>query len=121
MKSSPNKKRQSSLERDLKYISTHSPNRQELNGINVRKLLSLGLIRKISRSTTNYKIPEDAPRWATKYKFTRKKYKVTENSSVSDNYMITDKGKRRLRNLILKRLKPEEDDEDDTKINYDAD
>lgn len=96
----------SKLERDLKFINTHSPSPQELGNTNIRKLLSLGLVRRVSNTKINYHKPKDAPKWAAKYKFTRKKYGVTESADTNEQYVLTSKGKRKLRSL--KKLKPKD-------------
>lgn len=101
------------LESSLRFINSKSPSIGELGGINVQRLLSLGLIKKVVNKEKRFKIPEDAPRWAAKYKFTRKKYKVAENIESKEFYTLTSKGKRKLRNLKSSRLKADEEEEED--------
>jgi hypothetical protein len=95
----------SKIERDLRYVKVNSPTPQELGNVDIRRLLSLGLVKRTNSTQVNYHIPQGAPRWAAKYKFTRKKYSVSESSEDNKQYMLTEKGKRRLKNLAMKRMK----------------
>lgn len=104
----------SKIERDLRYIKTNTPAPHKLGSIDINKLLSLGLVRKIINTKVNYNIPKNTPKWVSKYKFTRQKYGVTENIEFNKNYTLTNKGKRRLKNLTLKQLQPEDKNEEAT-------
>lgn len=68
----------------------------------LRLLLSKGLVRKItknSKSIVNKGICENVPKWANKFRFTRKKYGLVEENTTSISYKISPKGLKLLRNI----------------------
>jgi hypothetical protein len=77
-------------------------------GINVGRLVSLGLVVKRTKSVTKYAKVENASRWAAKYKFTRKKYGIQEQSSSEVYYKLTQRGRNRIK--LIGRDKSESDE-----------
>ena len=62
--------------------------------LSIHKLLSLGIIRKKIIKENTSRIPDDAPRWAKKFKFTRKKYNIEIIETKSVYIELTSKGKK---------------------------
>ncbi len=76
-------------------------------GINYRELISSGLARKVVRKESKFLVPASAPRWATKFKFLRKKHGIEESITEHSMLVLTEKGIRLSRK---KRINDEEDD-----------
>lgn len=76
-------------------------------GVNMGSLLRNGFIIRKTIKNSSFLVPEDAPRWATKYKFTRKKYGIKEVVDETVTYQVTTKGKN-----FLKRINKKSDDSD---------
>lgn len=72
---------------------------KSLNRAEARILVDKGYARRKTVIETTYSAPKDAPRWAAKYKFTRKKYGVVEHKNQSESYAITAKGYRFLKSF----------------------
>lgn len=62
--------------------------------IDVNLLIKHGLIGVKKIKNLELEIPEEAPRWASKYKFTKKKYGITEKVNVVEKYYLTNKGQK---------------------------
>lgn len=62
--------------------------------IDINLLIKHGLIDLKKTKNLELEIPEEAPRWASKYKFTKKKYGITEKVNVVEKYYLTNKGQK---------------------------
>lgn len=91
----------------LRQIDGLSDKKAKTLGIDYLDLLGKGLIKKTIKSESKYLIPANAPRWAAKYKFTRKKHNIEEVKSDSVIFKLTDKG-----NKILKGRKKKDENEE---------
>jgi hypothetical protein len=77
-------------------------------------LLNKGLISRKINNKKDFVIPDGVPIWAKKYKFTRKRYGIKDNSTKETCYKINPKGVRFCRNLIkLSKNKDKETEEVD--------
>ncbi len=79
-------------------------------GINYRELISSGLARKVVRKESKLFIPAGAPRWASKFKFSRKKHGIEESITEHSMIVLTEKGIR-----LSRKKRINSDEEDDTK------
>ena len=97
----------------LRQLKTIGNGMSEANakklGISTSKLVSLGLATKNVKNEVSYIKVEGAPRWAAKYKFTRKKYGIEENTSSEVTYKLTSRGRTKIK--YLSRSASEEPDE----------
>lgn len=95
--------------RVLKSIGNGVPVKKAMKlGIDYRSLIAKGLVSKVVKTESKFLIPADAPRWAIKYKFLRKKHGITENTIDSQILVLTEKAKR-----ILMQSRHRDDDEDE--------
>lgn len=78
------------------------PSEKEIkkSGFPISRLMARGLIVRKRDIKKNYEIPEDAPRWAFKFRSSRKKYGVEEVIEEDVCYELTVKGKRVLRSKL---------------------
>jgi hypothetical protein len=75
-------------------------------------LLSKKMIKKIKREEETESVPDDVPQWASKFKFTKKKYGVKSDVSIEEFVVLTDKGDRELKRLKRKSKKEKLEDKD---------
>ena len=99
------------LANDLKHFKNKSLTLKEIKSknINVSKLRNLGLVCKKTVESSKIVVPEGAPRWAIKYKFTRKKYGIYKDLKLNEEYCITNKGLRQLNRDKRKENKDEDE------------
>lgn len=96
----------------LKSIGNGVPVKKAMKlGIDYRSLIAKGLVSKIVKKESKFLIPDDAPRWAIKYKFLRKKHGIIENITDNQILVLTEKAKR-----ILMQSRHRDDDEDDEPV-----
>lgn len=79
-------------------------------GIHVPNLKSKGLVEIKKEKLKRYLVPENAPRWAVKFKYSRKLHGIEEHITEKNYVIPTKKG-----SYLLKRegKKTEPDEEDD--------
>jgi len=80
-------------------------------GVSVGDLVSRSLVVRQKRAETRYLVPEGAPCWATRFRYSRKKYGIEEHTSEKTILKITERGQRYLKRESRK--KPPEDESDD--------
>jgi len=79
-------------------------------GISISELLRRSYIRKKTLKESRFEIPEGVPRWAVKYKFTRKKYGIQEIAEEKVSYKMTLRGVNALKFYNGKKQDVEEKD-----------
>lgn len=88
------------LIKQLKEISKRPTEKlAKRSGINVGDLISKGLIERYVETTNKYLIPEGAPRWAVKFRYSRKKHGIEEHI-VEETYLrLTSRGSMKIKNV----------------------
>ena len=76
------------------------------------KLLNLNLASKKIAYESSIEIPKNAPQWASKFKFTRKRYGISETNTSKTMLKITNKGIRYYKYYSRKMKEPKEDEND---------
>jgi hypothetical protein len=76
-------------------ININNISKDIANNLIKRKLAKKKIIKKVSYKYNNI----NAPRWAYKYKFTRKRHNVIENINKNALLVITSKGIKYCRNM----------------------
>jgi hypothetical protein len=80
-------------------------------GIDVSGLRNNGLIMVKTIKNKSFDIPKNTPKYASKYKFTRKRYGIKDINSENKTIIITEKGLK----LLKKSVKKEVEEEPSTK------
>lgn len=80
-------------------------------GIHVPNLKSKGLVEIKKERLKRYLVPENAPRWAVKFKYSRKLHGIEEHVTEKSYVIPTRKGS----NLLKHKGKKTEPDEEDDK------
>ena len=97
----------------LRAVGNGVPVKKALQlGIDYRSLIASGLARKIVKKESKFLVPANSPRWALKYKFTRKKHGIEETVTESEVIILTEKAK----TLLKKRRKDDSDDEEKVQL-----
>jgi len=78
-------------------------------GVSVGDLVSRSLVVRQKRAEKRYLVPEGAPCWATRFRYSRKKYGIEEHTSEKTILKITERGQR-----YLKRESKNEKDKSET-------
>lgn len=81
-------------------------------GVPISDLVSRGLVVRRKRTDKKYTIPENAPRWAYKFRLSRKRYGVEERLTNKVIIKLTNKGK----NYLKRYLKTKNDSDNEDKV-----
>jgi len=88
------------LIKQLKIISEKPTEKlAKRSGVNVGDLISKGLIERYKETTKKYLVPENAPKWATKFRYSRKKHGIEEHSIEETYLRLTSRGSAKLKNV----------------------
>lgn len=90
------------ISRQLSRIGAGIPEKDAKRaGIPVADLVSRGLLRRYRTDQKKYLVPEGVPRWATKFRHSRKKYGVEEHVIESIIIKLTDRGSRYIKSRSI--------------------
>lgn len=86
------------------------------SGVNVGDLISKGLIERYKKTDKKYLVPENAPQWATKFRYSRKKYGIEEHAIEETHLRLTSRGKIKIKNSKDKKEEDSEPKKDDEEV-----
>jgi hypothetical protein len=76
-------------------------------GLDISKLRDDGLITVKIVKNKSFDVPKDVPKYASKYKFTRKRYGIKDIDSEDKTISITEKGLKFLKKSVKKEVEEE--------------